>query len=129
MSYYSIVVLYTPFSVAPTIVEMSGVKERYGNEPATFTASFVSSSETHTSVSWLKDDSALSGGGSVVVTAFVGGDITRNTSLGFSQLRRTDAGLYTVLVNNSLPGIPLDRREATANFTVRVHGKSGMYYP
>lgn len=113
------------FSVPPTILELSNVEDVYrDNDPAAFIVTFLSRFRINTLVTWLHNDSPLNNKKARIATRFSSEDgiSPATTSLQFSEIRRENAGNYTVSIRNNFTLIPPDLRTATVDFNVVFYG-------
>lgn len=108
-------------AVPPRVVSRSQVKSMYGNEPATFTVSYLSTL-SNTTITWLLNNSPLPPDRGVITTQTIN-ETAGETSLEFDQLTRADKGRYTVVLhNNNQLLIPVNRSIIYVNFVVDVNG-------
>lgn len=107
-------------AVPPAISHISPTRKMFSNEAVNFTVHFQSSYSLSTTVTWLRDNVLIpSDQFSVNYESSSGG----TTSLMFPLLRRSDSGRYSVLIENGLEVIPIDRRTASKDFEVLVSGE------
>ena len=92
-----------------------------GNQPVIFPVQFQSRFQTDTVIVWYKnEDTAVPQ--DLIQTSYEN-DLSGRTQVQFQPLRRRDAGVYRVVIENTFQGIPVGLRQTEASFRVQVTGE------
>ncbi len=92
-----------------------------GNQPAQFPVTFESRFQTDTVIVWYKNQNSAVG--EEYVHTQYQDDRNAITELNFTNLRRHDTGLYTVVIQNTFSKLSAKLRQVQTTFSVDVTGQ------
>ena len=113
---------YCSFPVPPAIlIKPNEYIHLLGNRPVRFPINFQSRFQSETVIVWYKNQN------SAVHKEYIRTEYTdepnATTELNFANLRRSDAGLYTVVIQNTFSELSPDLRKVQTSFRLDVTGQ------
>lgn len=121
----TLIYLFIPFLVPVEIfTKPQSYEELVGNPPHTFTIDFSGRQAQNMTIDWYKDGVPIDS--SQVVTTYSPSQLSGTTELQFSNVRRSDRGVYRVVIRSEVGSgvFPREQTEEEISFQLDVQSKA-----